>query len=117
MQSHTLEEEQEIFENYFLVASIHCMGASLQSNKFLRDDADVWQMPIVSRGVCGVDNDSFDGEFPLVERMGRETFWRLSDRKEGNVVVDVKVFWQERGEEGYEWNGKWKWTRMRGMVS
>jgi hypothetical protein len=74
MQSHILEKELEIFENKFLVASIHCMGASLQSNKFLSDDADVSQMPIVSRGVFGVDNDSFDEEFPLVEHMGRETF-------------------------------------------
>ena len=51
MQSHIIEKDQEIFEDNFLVASIHCMGASLQSNKFLRDDADVWQMPTVSRGV------------------------------------------------------------------
>ena len=45
----------------------------------------------------GVGIDSFDEDFPLVERMGRETFWRLSIRKEGNVVVDVKVLLAGKG--------------------
>jgi hypothetical protein len=39
-------------------------------------------------------------------QLGRREMWLLT----------LRFFWQERGEEGYEWNSKWKWTRMLGMV-